>query len=202
MTASSPCPPNTTAPLVLASASPRRLELLAQIGISPAEVDPAAIEEISVAGETPRLAAARLARAKADRAVDRHPRAFILAADTIVAVGRRMLGKPTTRDEAAAMLALLSGRGHRVVTGVALIAPDGRRAGRLSETRVKFNRLTPAQTDDLVDCDEWRGAAGGYRIQGRAAAHVTALVGSYSGVVGLPLFETANLLRGLGYPLP
>ena len=186
-------------PLILASASPRRLELLAQIGIAPEAVDPADIDEAILKGETPRLAAQRLAGAKAAAVAARHQEAFVLGADTIVCVGRRILGKPATREAAAAMLGLLSGRGHRVLTGVSVIAPGGRVAGRLAEARVKIKRLSKAETQSLLDSEEWRGAAGGYRIQGLAGGHVTGLIGSYTAVVGLPLYETASLLTGLGY---
>ena len=186
-------------PLILASASPRRLGLLAQIGIAPDAVDPAEIDEAILKGETPRLAAQRLAGAKAAAAAARHPQAFVLGADTIVCVGRRILGKPDTRDEASAMLALLSGRGHRVLTGVSVIAPGGKTACRLAEARVKMKRFSKADTQALLYSDECRGAAGGYRIQGQAGGHVTGLIGSYTAVVGLPLYETASLLTGLGY---
>jgi len=189
-------------PLVLASASPRRRELLAQAGVTPDAVDPRDIDETPLAGETPRLAALRLAAEKARAAAGDHPGAFVLAADTVVAVGRRMLGKPATDGEARAMLGLLSGRGHRVYTGVCLIAPDGRFASRVSETRVKFKRLGQGELEVLVGCGEWRGAAGAYRIQGRAGSCVISLIGSYTGVVGLPLYETMALLAGLGYGAP
>ncbi len=191
--------PNHKAPLVLASASPRRLELLAQAGVTPSQVDAAALDEAPLRDETPRLAAQRLARAKAETVAVRHPGAFVLAADTIVAVGRRMLGKPDTEAQAAAMLALLSGRGHRVLTGVAVVAPGGKFAARLSESRVKFKRLTAPEIAALLASGQWRGAAGGYRIQGLGGAYVTSLIGSYSGVVGLPLYETLSLLVGVGY---
>jgi septum formation protein len=193
-------PPATRPPLVLASASSRRLELLAQAGIRPDLIDPRDIDETPLKGETPRLAALRLAEEKARAAVADHSGAFVLAADTVVAVGRRMLGKPATEDEAGAMLGLLSGRGHRVFTGVCLISPDGRTASRVSETRVKIKRLSGAEVELLLASGEWRGAAGAYRIQGRAGACVVNLIGSYSGVVGLPLYETMALLIGLGYP--
>jgi septum formation protein len=186
-------------PLVLASASPRRLDLLAQAGVVPDRIDPPEIDETALKAETPRLAASRLARAKAAAGAAAHPGAYVLGADTVVAVGRRLLGKPGTEAEAGAMLALLSGRGHRVYTGVALAAPDGRLATRLSETRVKFKRLGARDIAALLACGEWRGAAGGYRIQGRAGACVIALIGSYTGVVGLPLYETMGLLAGMGY---
>jgi septum formation protein len=123
----------------------------------------------------------------------------VVGADTVVAVGRRMLAKPADELEAAAMLALLSGKAHRVMTGVAVFAPGGRSAARLSESRVKFKRLTKAELASLLASGEWRGAAGGYRIQGLAGAHVTAIIGSYTGVVGLPLYETLCLLTGLGW---
>jgi septum formation protein len=189
-------------PLVLASASPRRLDLLAQAGIRPDAVEPTDIDETPLNGETPRLAAVRLALAKAETAKARHPAAYVLAADTVVAVGRRFLGKPEDTSEAEKMLALLSGRAHRVLTAAAVIAPDGRRGRRLSETRVKFKRLTTEETARLIASEEWRGAAGGYRIQGLAGAYVTALSGSYTGVVGLPLHETLSLLGGLGWRAP
>ena len=191
--------PPPFARLILASASPRRLDLLAQIGVTPDSVDPADIDESVRPTETPRLAALRLARAKAETAAARHPEAFVLAADTVVAVGRRILGKPADRHEAQAMLGLLSGRGHRVFTAVTVVAPSGRLASRLSETRVKLKVLDRQHIAALLDCEEWRGAAGGYRIQGLCGAFVTNLIGSYSGVVGLPLYETASLLGGLGY---
>ncbi len=186
-------------PLILASASPRRLDLLAQAGVTPDEVRPSDVDETPGKAETPRLAALRLAAAKARACASARPEAFVLAADTVVAVGRRMLGKPGTRAEAASMLRLLSGRGHRVFTGVTVVAPGGESASRLAETRVKFKRLTPADLDALLACEEWRGAAGAYRIQGRAGACVISLIGSYTGVVGLPLYETMGLLGGLGY---
>lgn len=195
----------TTSPrprLVLASASPRRLELLAQAGLKPDFVDPAGIDESVAPSETPRMAALRLARAKAAICAARHPGAFVIGADTIVCVGRRMIAKPASRDQAAAMLRLLSGRGHRVVTGVAAIAPDGSVASRIAEARIKVKRLTEPEVKALLDSEEWRGAAGGYRIQGRAGAHVISLIGSYTAVVGLPLYETLSLLTGLGYLAP
>jgi nucleoside triphosphate pyrophosphatase len=186
-------------PLVLASASPRRLALLAQIGVVPAEVVSPAIDETPQREEKPRALALRLARAKV-AAVEARGR-FVLAADTVVAAGRRIL--PKTEDEAAARagLALLSGRRHRVTTAVVLAAPDGRRAERVSETVVAFARLSAEQMGAYLQSGEWHGKAGGYAIQGRAAAFVRFLSGSYSNVVGLPLFETAQLLRGFGWRL-
>ncbi len=194
-------PPHLAVPLVLASASPRRLELLAQIGIVPDFVEPVDIDEKPLVDETPRQTARRLACEKARAGALRHPGAFVIGADTVVAVGRRTLGKPGGPDDARKMLSLISGRGHRVYTGIAIVAPDGREAVRLSDTRVKFKRLSTTQTEALIRSGQWQGAAGGYRIQGLAGAHVTDLVGSYSAVVGLPLFETASLLAGLGYKI-
>jgi septum formation protein len=189
-------------PLVLASASPRRLDLLRQIGLVPDQVAPADIDETPLAKETPRLTALRLARAKAQAARIDAPDAFVLAADTVVVVGRRILPKVETPEEAQACLALLSGRAHRVLTAVAVVAPDGRSAARLSETRVHFKRLTRAESDAYLAGGEWRGKAGGYAIQGAAGSFVMALQGSYTGVVGLPLYETRCLLEGLGFRLP
>ena len=187
------------APLVLASASPRRLELLAQIGLEPDHVDPAHIDETPLARETPRALALRLAWAKARAVAERHPGAFVLAADTVVAVGRRVLGKAESAAEARDFLALLSGRAHRVLSGVAVVAPGGRESARLGEARVHFKRLTPQEVEGYVGCGEWRGKAGAYAIQGRAGGFVLAVQGSYSAVVGLPLYETRMLLEGLGY---
>ena len=186
--------------LVLASASPRRSDLLRQIGLTPDEILTPDIDETPLTGETPRQLALRLAVAKAGAVAAED--AYVLAADTVVAVGRRLLPKAETEDEARACLALLSGRAHRVLTGVCARAPDGRTASRLSESRVHFKRLTRAEVDAYLASGEWRGKAGGYAIQGRAGALVIALQGSYSGVVGLPLYETAMLLDGLGCRRP
>ena len=188
-------------PLVLASASPRRLELLAQIGLTPDAVDPADVDETPGRDETPRRMVARLAVAKALAVAARHPGACVLAADTTVAVGRRILGKPEAEADARRMLALVSGRAHRVFTGVAVAAPDGRLVERVAETRLHFKRLTPAETDAFIATDEWRGVAGAYQIQKRAGGFVLALQGSYTGVVGLPLYETRALLEGAGWRL-
>ncbi len=158
------------------------------------------IDETSLRGEQPRMLAQRLAALKAATVAESG--CFVLAADTVVAAGRNILGKPETAEEARAFLTLLSGRRHRVFTGVMLRAPDGRSAQRVAESIVTFNRLDATQTEAYLGCGEWRGKAGGYAIQGRAAAFIRFLAGSHSNVVGLPLFETAQLLRGLGYPLP
>ena len=186
-------------PLILASASPRRLELLAQIGLVPEAVDPPDIDETPLRDETPRRMVERLAVAKAETVAARHPQAYVLAADTTVALGRRILGKPRDEAEARRMLELLSGRAHRVFTGVAVAAPDGRLAKRVSETRIHFKRLSKADLDGYAASREWEDAAGAYKVHQRAGAFVLALSGSFTGVVGLPLYETASLLEGLDY---
>ena len=190
---------------VLASGSPRRLALVNQAGIEPDALRPADIDETPKRGELPRACATRLARKKAEvaltmvRADEELKGAFILAADTVVACGRRILAK--AEDEAAArrFLTLLSGRRHRVYSGIALITPSGELAIRRVMSLVAFKRLSAAELDSYLQCGEWRGKAGGYAIQGRAAAFVPFVSGSYSNVVGLPLFETAQLLAGRGY---
>jgi septum formation protein len=187
--------------LVLASASPRRLELLRQIGLEPDAVDPAEIEETVLKGELPPEHAKRLALAKARAVAGRHPDSYVIAADTVVACGRRILPKAEDRDTARKCLELLSGRRHRVLGGLVVSAPGGRKAARLVRTVVTFQPLPEERIQAYLESGEWRGKAGGYAIQGRAAAFVRALSGSYSNVVGLPLYETAQLLRGLGYPL-
>lgn len=187
-------------PLVLASASPRRLDLLAQIGIVPDRVVSPEIDETPVRAELPRAYALRLARAKAGAVAA--PGCLVLAADTVVAAGRRILPKAETEAEARRCLALLSGRRHSVLTAVALAMPDGRRSERVVTSVVAFARLTAPQLDAYLAGGEWRGKAGGYAIQGHAAAFVRFLSGSYSNVVGLPLFETAQLLRGAGWLQP
>ncbi|HKS87806.1 MAG TPA: Maf family nucleotide pyrophosphatase [Stellaceae bacterium] len=189
-----------TAPLVLASASPRRLALLAQIGIVPDAVDPADIDETPARGELPAQHVVRLAQQKARTVAPRHPEAFILAADTVVACGRRILPKAEDEGTARACLTMLSGRRHRVYGGVAVIAPDGRAATRRVVSQVMFKRLSETEIAAYVQSGEWRGKAGGYAIQGLAGAFVPWIGGSYSNVVGLPLYETAQLLAGRGYP--
>lgn len=186
--------------LVLASASPRRAALLAQIGIVPVAVLHPAVDEAGRRGEKPRALAVRLVRAKL-AAVTRQE-CFVLAADTVVAVGRRVLPKTEERATARAALSLLSGRRHRVITAVTLAAADGRRAERVCETAVGFARLSGHEIETYLDSEEWRGKAGSYAIQGRAAAFIRFLSGSYSNVVGLPLYETAQLLKGFGWKLP
>ena len=185
--------------LVLASASHRRLELLRQVGVMPDHVDAAEVDEAPLPGETPRRLAERLARAKAGVVAARHPGAFVLGADTVVALGRRLLPKAESASEVRACLELLSGRAHRGLTGVCVVAPDGRAAYRLSETRLHLKRMTTAEIDSYVAAREGLGKAGGYGIQGRAGGFVRDLSGSYSGVVGLPLYESLMLLEGLGW---
>ena len=187
-------------PLVLASASPRRLDLLAQIGIVPDQVLAPEIDETPDKDELPRACALRLARSKA--AAVHAQGSLVLAADTVVAAGRRMLPKTETEAEARGCLALLSGRRHRVMTAVVLVAPGCRPVERLATSIVAFARLTTPQIDAYLASGEWRGKAGGYAIQGRAGGFVRFLSGSYSNVVGLPLFETVQLLRGAGWLRP
>jgi septum formation protein len=189
-------------PLVLASASPRRLDLLAQVGVVPDRVDPADIDEEPLRDETPRRHALRLAVEKARAVAPRSAGCLVLAADTVVAVGRRILPKAETPQQAAYCLKLLSGRNHMVLTGVAVIAPDGREASRLVETRVQFKHLSDAEKADYLAGGEWRGKAGGYGVQGVAGGFIIDLHGSYTSVVGLPLYETLNLLQGLGWKKP
>jgi nucleoside triphosphate pyrophosphatase len=191
-----------TAHLVLASASPRRLELLKQIGIVPDAVDPAELDESPKPRERPAALASRLAAAKADMVACRHPRSFILAADTVVACGRRILPKAETEAQAHACLELLSGRRHRVWGGIAVATPGGAVTSRCVDTIVSFKRLTAQEIGAYLASGEWKGKAGGYAIQGRAAAFIRGIAGSYSNVVGLPLYETAMLLRGAGCPVP
>lgn len=200
MSAAPPAP--GAGPLVLASASPRRLDLLRQIGLEPDAVVPAEVDETPLKRELPRALARRLARAKAAAVARLHPDAFVLGADCVVAVGRRVLPKTESEAEARRHLTVLSGRRHRVHSAVVVMAPDGRRAERLVTSIVAFKRLTEAEIAGYLASGEWRDKAGGYAIQGRAAAFVRFLSGSYSGVVGLPLAETAALLAGLGRPLP
>lgn len=187
------------AALVLASASPRRQDLLAQIGVRPDVIDPADINEDELAGELPRVYAARMAYEKAQAVIARHQGAYILAADTVVAVGRRILPKAEDAETARKCLTLMSGRNHKVITGVSLIRPDGHQITKTVVTTVAMKRLSAAEISSYVDSGEWDGKAGGYGIQGSAEAFIRKISGSYSAVVGLPLFETRNLLTGNGY---
>jgi septum formation protein len=193
--------------LVLASASPRRLTLLAQVGIEPDALRPPSIEETPRKGEMPRALATRLARTKALEARDAIANdkdiadAHVLAADTVVAVGRRVLVKPRFVEEAVAALRLLSGRSHRVLTALCLVTPDDRVRVRMVDTRVRFKRLTPEDIEAYIGSREWRGKAGGYAVQGLAGCFVQKIVGSYTNVVGLPLTEVVGMLAGEGFPI-
>ena len=186
-------------PLVLASASPRRLALLRQIGVEPQACDPAELDERPLRDELPPRLAVRLALAKAALVAAKRPGTLVLAADTVVAVGRRILPKAETPTEVRCCLELLSGRAHRVHTAIALSGPDGAASHRRVDTRLHVKRLTSAEIDAYVESGEGLGKAGGYAIQGRAGAFVVDLQGSYSAVVGLPLYETLNLLQGRGW---
>ncbi|MGH1477431.1 MAG: Maf family protein [Geminicoccales bacterium] len=187
--------------LILASSSPRRLDLLRQLGIEPARIEKPDIDETPGDTERPRDHALRLATGKRDAVAARlgKPDGFVLAADTVVACGRRILPKTENRDEAQRCLTLLSGRRHRVYTGVAVATPDGRSRARVVMTMVHFKRLGPERLIRYLDGGEWQGKAGGYAIQGQAEAFVTSINGSYSNVVGLPLQACADLLSGLGF---
>jgi len=193
--------------LVLASGSPRRLSLMNQVGIEPDALRPSDIDETPERGELPRAHANRLAKAKAEAALAAVGRdaelagAYILAADTVVAVGRRILPKAELIDDAQQCLRLLSGRNHQVYTAVCLVTPKGVFRQRLAETRVRFKRLSNDEIEAYLASGEWQGKAGGYAVQGLAGAFIVKIVGSYSNIVGLPLYETAALLAGEGYPV-
>jgi septum formation protein len=186
--------PASPPPLILASASPRRRELLTRLGVIPTHVTATDTDERALAGELPRAHAVRLAADKARAAAALHPDASVLAGDTVVGVGRRILPKAEDETTARACLALLSGRRHRVFSAVALLTPDGRLREALSETVLRFKRLSTAEIDGYIAGGEWRGKAGGYAIQGSAEGFCLWLAGSHSGVVGLPLYETRRLL--------
>ena len=196
-----------TRKLVLASGSPRRLMLLSQVGITPDAVRPASVDETPRKAEMPRGLAARLARAKAEAARDQIANdpdfadSYVLAADTVVAVGRRVLMKPQYIEEAVAALQLLSGRAHRVLTAVCLITPDERLRSKLVDTRVRFKHLSRAEIEAYIASREWRGKAGGYAIQGLAGAFVQRINGSYTNVVGLPLTEVTQMIVTEGFPV-
>ncbi|GLS29230.1 septum formation protein [Mesorhizobium albiziae] len=191
--------------LVLASGSPRRIELLQQAGIEPERLFPADIDETPLKAEHPRSLAKRLSRGKAEKAFEalktdaEAAGSFVLAADTVVAVGRRILPKAEMIDEASNCLRLLSGRSHRVYSGICLVTPAGKVRQKLVETRVRFKRLSRDEMEAYLASGEWRGKAGGYAVQGLAGAFVVKLVGSYTNVVGLPLYETVGLLTGEGF---
>jgi len=186
------------APLILASASPRRCDLLVQIGYAPDQIAAADLDESPLKDETPAQLALRLAVSKAQAVAAVTP-GYVLAADTVVCMGRRVLDKAESEADVAACLKRLSGRGHRVYTGVALVSPAGKLSSRLVETRLTFKRLSAADIAAYLASGEGIGKAGGYAIQGLAGAYVTQLVGSYTGVMGLPLYETKCLLEGAGY---
>ncbi len=185
--------------LVLASASPRRKDLLAQVGITPDLIVPADVDETPLRDERPRDLATRLSHIKAAAIAKIHLDAFVLAADTVVALGRRVLEKPVDEAEARSFLTKLSGRRHSVIGGICVIAPDGNTLRQAIVTKVKFKRLTPQDIDDYIASGEWQGKAGGYAIQGRAGAFVPWISGSYSNVVGLSLSDALNMLTGAGY---
>jgi septum formation protein len=193
--------------LVLASGSPRRLNLINQVGIQPDALRPSDIDETPNRGELPRGYATRLAKTKAEAGLAAVARdnelsgAFVLAADTVVAVGRRILPKAELIDEAQQCLRLLSGRNHQVYTAVCLVTPSGAVRQRLVETRVRFKRLSGEDIDDYLATGEWQGKAGGYAVQGLAGSFIVKISGSYSNVVGLPLYETVLLLAGEGFPV-
>jgi septum formation protein len=197
----------TRAKLVLASASPRRLSLLDRIGLPPDLLNPADVDETPLRRETPYKLALRLAEAKVDKAKEAPlvkemgANVFILAADTVVGLGRRILPKAETYQDAKDCLNLLSGRAHWVYSAVCLMGPDGKKSIRCSETKVRFKRLSREDLETYLKSEEWRGKAGGYAIQGRAEAFVRYLAGSHSGVIGLPLYETVHLLQGAGFPV-
>ncbi|MFQ6018547.1 MAG: Maf family protein [Kiloniellaceae bacterium] len=201
MAAATPAPSRRPPPLVLASASPRRRDLLRQIGLDAEIVEPAEIAEAAGPHEPPAQYVKRMARDKAAAVAPGHPGAFVLAADTVVALGRRILPKAEDAATARACLELLSGRRHRVLGALVLIGPDGRRAERLVTTVVSVKRLHAREIEAYLAGGEWRGKVGGYAIQGSAAKFIPAINGSYPNVVGLPLAETAALLAGLGYPV-
>lgn len=188
-------------PLVLASASPRRADLLAQIGVTPDDIDPAHIDETPAKAELPRAYAARMAAEKAAAVAARHPGALVLAGDTVVACGRRILPKAEDEATARSCLELLSGRRHHVLSAITLVDADGGPRHRLSDSIVTFRRLYGSEIDAYLASGEWHGKAGGYAIQGRAAGLIRSLSGSHSGVVGLPLYETRALLMTAGYQL-
>lgn len=191
--------------LILASGSPRRVELLQQAGLEPDHLMPMEIDETPGKSEHPRTLARRLSRQKAEAAVKalkgdpNWPNRYILSADTVVAIGRRLLDKAELANEASAALYMLSGRSHRVYTGLTLVTPNNRYRHKIVETRVRFKRLSRVEIEAYLASGEWRGKAGGYAIQGLAGAFVAKLVGSYSNVVGLPLMETVNMLVGEGF---
>jgi len=186
-------------PLILASASPRRVELLKQAGIVPDKIIPADIDETPLKDEMPKVYALRVAAAKAVKVAESNKNAFILSADTVVALGRRILPKGETEELARKCLGLLSGCRHRVMSAVSVISPDGKQKSIVVESVVRFKRLSAAEIDGYIACGEWKGKAGAYAIQGRAALFIPFISGSVSNIIGLPLYETVALLKGLGH---
>lgn len=182
--------------LILASASPRRTDLLQQIGVAPNKIIPADIDETPQKGELPRDLALRLARNKAEAIAAKHPNSFILAADTVVSCGRRILPKTETAEETRLCLERLSGRRHHVYGGICLITPEKKIITRLSDTIIQFKKLTPKDINNYLESGEWKDVAGGYAIQGQAASFIKWLRGSYSNVVGLSLYDTMQILEG------
>jgi septum formation protein len=185
--------------LILASSSPRRLDLLRQVGITPSDIIPANIDETEHKGELPREAALRLAIEKAQAVAQNNPNTYILAADTLVACGRRILPKSEDEQTARSCLALLSGRRHHVYGGIALITPEGKTVSRLVDTVVQFKKLSSGDVERYIETGEWKGVAGGYAIQGYAASFVKFIRGSHSNVVGLSLYDTMKILEGNGF---
>jgi len=188
--------------LILASASSGRLELLRQTGISPDKVEPADINETPLKNEPPRRYALRLAKEKAAKIAGRNPESFIIAADTIILSGTRLIGKAENEAEARKILKTLSNKRHIVITAVCVMAPGGKKSSRIIETRVKISKLTDEEITDYIKSGEWRGRSGCYALQGRAGLYIEWLNGSYSGVIGLPLAETLRMLKGLGFSPP
>lgn len=182
--------------LILASASPRRLELLEQVNITPSNVLPADIDETPYNQERPRDHALRLAKEKAIKIADSNPNTFILAADTVVACGHRILPKAETQEQARTCLSLLSGRRHHVYGGICIITNQGKCITRLCDTAVKFKKLTQEEIETYIQSNEWQGKAGGYAIQGLAASYISLIQGSYSNVVGLSLYDIMQILKG------
>lgn len=185
-------------PLILASSSPRRLDLLKQVGIVPDQILPANLDETPLKNELPRSLALRLAVSKAS-AIPPSPSSFVLAADTVVGCGRRILPKTETEEEARACLATLSGRRHRVYGGIAIRTPEGKILSRVTMAVVEMKRLSAAEIDRYIASGEWQGKAGGYAIQGSAAAFIPSIRGTYSGVVGLSVYDTIQMLTGSGF---
>jgi len=188
--------------IVLASGSPRRKELLAQVGLTPVTVVPTNTVEVPLEGEKPKALVERLARLKAEVVAKTVDESWVVAADTVVVAGNRILGKPSTQVEARTFLQLLSGRRHQVLTGVVVIRPDGELSRRIVTTTITFKRLERDEIERYLSLGQWQGKAGAYAIQGYAGGFVRQLRGSYSNVVGLPLYETLALLRGSGFVLP